>query len=307
MAREAGLNIDDILPGAHDILGTQLFSEFNGTLSNGKICHIVMHSPREDELIAMFSDMTDTFKAHDAIERSENILRNIYDNLPAGIAQYDKDGFLLDVNNKEMEIFGLKNKQDVIGLNLFDNPALPNEIKENFKKGLPGSFNYKYDFNLTANYNKSIHNGIIDLSTKSTPLYDENGELITHLFINIDNTELLNAWGKIQEFEEFFTLIGDYAKVGYAHYNMMDSKGYAIDSWYRNMGEEPGTPLPEVIGIVRHAYPEDREAIREYFQKAIQGKTRRLQRNIRNGKSLTLSVKINHSGPKGGLNKYNLF
>lgn len=281
MAREAGLNIDDILPGAHDILGTQLFSEFNGTLSNGKICHIVMHSPREDELIAMFSDMTDTFKAHDAIERSENILRNIYDNLPAGIAQYDKDGFLLDVNNKEMEIFGLKNKQDVIGLNLFDNPALPNEIKENFKKGLPGSFNYKYDFNLTANYNKSIHNGIIDLSTKSTPLYDENGELITHLFINIDNTELLNAWGKIQEFEEFFTLIGDYAKVGYAHYNMMDSKGYAIDSWYRNMGEEPGTPLPEVIGIVRHAYPEDREAIREYFQKAIQGKTRRLQRNIR--------------------------
>lgn len=280
-ASEAGLQIDMTLPNAREILGTNGFSERNSTLSNGKICHIVMHSPQENELIAMFSDMTDTFKAHDAMERSENILRNIYNNLPVGIEQYDKDGFLIDINNKEMEIFGLKDKKEVLGLNLFGNPVIPDEIKEIFKKGESGSFNFKYNFSLTDDYYPTSKKGVIDLSTKTTPLYDANGNLIYYLFINIDNTELLNARDKIQEFEEFFTLVGDYAKVGYAHYNMVDLKGYAIDSWYRNMGEQPGTPLSEVIGIVPHAYPEDQQAVREYFRQAANGESAMLRRNIR--------------------------
>ena len=279
--REAGLNMDVVLPEAREILGTNRFSERNSTLTNGKICHIVMHSPEEDELIAMFSDMTDTFRAHDAMERSENILRNIYENLPVGIEQYDKDGFLININNKEMEIFGVKDKQEVMGINLYNNPVIPDEIKENFKKGLPGNFSFKYNFSLTNNYYDSSRQGVIDLACKTTPLYDTDGKLICYLIINIDNTELLNARDRIQEFEEFFTLVGDYAKVGYAHYNIMDYKGYAIDSWYRNMGEKIGTPLSEIIGIIPRAYPEDQEIIQEFFQKAVSGEARMLQRNIR--------------------------
>lgn len=279
--KEANFNMETVLPEAREILGTNRFSEHNSALNNGRICHIVTHSPQENELIAMFSDMTDTFKAHNAMERSENILRNIYNNLPVGIEQYDKDGFLININNKEMEIFGLKDKQEVLGISIFDNPVIPDEIKENFKKGLPGSFNFKYNFAKTSDYYDTTRQGSIDLSTKTTPLYDDNGKLIYYIFINIDNTELLNARDKIQEFEEFFTLVGDYAKVGYAHYNMVDLKGYAIDSWYRNMGEKPGTPLAEIIGITPHAYPEDQEIIREYFQKAVNGEAKMLQRNIR--------------------------
>lgn len=33
----------------------------------------------------MFSDMTDTFSAHEALDRSERLLRNIYQNIPVGI------------------------------------------------------------------------------------------------------------------------------------------------------------------------------------------------------------------------------
>ena len=38
---------------------------------------------------------------------------------------YDKDGFLVDINNKDMEIFGVRDKQDVIGVNLFENRMCP--------------------------------------------------------------------------------------------------------------------------------------------------------------------------------------
>ena len=38
---------------------------------------------------------------------------------------------MADLNDKEMEIFGLRHKEDVIGLNLFDNPLLPQGLKDN--------------------------------------------------------------------------------------------------------------------------------------------------------------------------------
>ena len=52
---------------------------------------------------------------------------------------------------------------------------------------------------------------------------------------------------KIQEFEHLFLLIGDYAKVGFAHFNVMTRDGYAQNTWYRNLGEKEGTPMPQVI------------------------------------------------------------
>lgn len=64
-----------------------------------------------------------------ALDHREKILRNIYKNLPAGIELYDKDGYLIDINDKELEIFGLTDKNEVLGINLFDNPNIPQEIK----------------------------------------------------------------------------------------------------------------------------------------------------------------------------------
>ena len=57
--------------------------------------------------------------------------------------------------------------------------------------------------------------------TKVTTLYDENHNPVNYLLINADKTETTVAYNKIQEFEEFFELIGDYAKVGYAHFNIL--------------------------------------------------------------------------------------
>ena len=59
----------------------------------------------------------------------------------------------------------------------------------------------------------------------------------------LDKTETTVAYNKIQEFEEFFELVGDYAKVGYAHFNILSGHGYAQKSWYRNVGEADETPL----------------------------------------------------------------
>lgn len=247
----------------------------------GKICHSIMYSPQHDEVVVMFSDMTETFVAHEALDRSEKILRNIYQNLPVGIELYDKDGYLIDLNDKELEIFGLKSKEDALGVNFFDNPVVPAELKEALKKGNPVDFSFIYNFDHLDSYYSSSHAGVIYLITKITPLFDSSGKLINYLFINIDNTETTNAYSKIQEFEEFFTLVGDYAKVGYAHFNAISRDGYALSSWYKNVGEEDNTPLSQIIGIHSHFHPDDRELMLSFFDKVLKGESTSLRSDMR--------------------------
>ena len=206
-------------------------------------------------------------------------LQNIYKNLPAGIELYD--GFMTDLNDKEMEIFGLRHKEDVIGLNLFDNPLLPQGLKDKLKAGVPIDMSFNYDFDRLDGYYSTSRTGTISLISKFAPLYDALGNLINILLINIDNTETTNAYSKIQDFEEFFTLIGNYAKVGYAHFNALKCDGYAVNSWYRNVGEKEGTPLNEIIKVHSHFHPDDRRMMLRFFDQVLIREASHLRRDVR--------------------------
>ena len=208
-------------------------------------------------------------------------LQNIYKNLPAGIELYDKDGFMTDLNDKEMEIFGLRHKEDVIGLNFFDNPLLPQGLKDKLKAGAPIDMSFNYDFDRLDGYYSTSRTGTISLISKFAPLYDALGNLINILLINIDNTETTNAYSKIQDFEEFFTLIGNYAKVGYAHFNALKCDGYAVNSWYRNVGEKEGTPLNEIIKVHSHFHPDDRRMMLRFFDQVLIREASHLRRDVR--------------------------
>lgn len=220
--------------------------------------------------------------AHQALQNSERILHNIYKNLPVGIELYDKDGQMVDLNKKDMEMFRISNKEDILEVNIFENPILPEEIKQKIKDNENADFTFRYDFSkINKYYQPNSTTGFIDLTTKVTTLYDHNHEPINYLLINVDKTEDTIAYNKIQEFESFFDLVGDYAKVGYAHFDALSRDGYALRSWYRNVGEEEGTPLPEIIGIHSHFHPEDRAVMIDFLDKVIKGESSKLSRDVR--------------------------
>ena len=231
-----------------------------------------------------------------ALDNSEKILRNIYKNLPAGVELYDKDGYLVDINDKELEIFGLSDKNEALGVNLFDNPNIPSEVKERLRAKEDVNFSINYDFSKINQYVDSRRNGIINLTTKVTALYDSQNRFINYLFINIDTTETTNAYTKIQEFENLFLLIGDYAKVGFAHFNVLTRDGYAQDTWYRNLGEKEGTPMPQVIGVYTHVVPEDQAVLKNFVREVKEGKATSLRKEVRvcreNGKYTWTSINV---------------
>lgn len=231
----------------------------------------------------IISIITRMARTNEALDHSEKLLRNIYTNIPVGIELYDKNGYLIDMNNMDVEIFGVPSKESALGINIFDNPMVPAEVHDKLLRREPVSFRMDYSFNKikAGDYFATGKSGTIDLYTKASMLYDVHGELINYLFINLDNTDKTVAYNRIEEFEHFFSLVSRFAKVGYAKFDLISCDGYAIDQWYHNLGEKEGTPLSEVIGKYNNIHPEDRQVMVKFIERVKQGKANSTRKELR--------------------------
>ena len=215
------------------------------------------------------------------IDHNEMIFRKLYVNLPVGVELYDRDGYLIDLTAKDMEIFGIRSKKDVLGVNIFSNPIMPKDVIKKLKENKSVNFRLNYSFKKVDDYYNTSKVGEMDIVTKASILYDQRGEPSSYLLINLDNTEKMIAYNRISEFENVFTLVSVYAKVGYALYDLYTFEGYAIKQWYENMGEKDGTPLSQIIGIYSYIHPNDAGYINSFFEEVKQGKAHHFRREVR--------------------------
>lgn len=215
------------------------------------------------------------------IDHNEMIFRKLYVNLPVGVELYDRDGYLIDLNAKDMEIFGIRSKKDVLGVNIFSNPIMPKDVIKKLKENKSVNFRLNYSFKKADDYYNTSKVGELDIVTKARILYDQRGEPSSYLLINLDNTEKMIAYNRISEFENVFTLVSVYAKVGYALYDLYTFEGYTIKQWYENMGEKDGTPLSQIIGIYSYIHPNDAGYINSFFEEVKQGKAHHFRREVR--------------------------
>ena len=279
-SREAAPRLEYLL----EIVNTGTHKEMDMCFElTNKHCHVVIYSPEKNEVVALFLDTTDSVQTHLALDHSEKLFKNIFANIPVGVEIYDKDGFLVDINNKDMEIFGVRDKQDVIGVNLFENPNVSAQLAERIQTEDMVDFRLNYAFDRTEGYYSTSKQpkDVIHLYTKVSKVYDSKGNFTGYAMINIDNTERIDAMSRICDFENFFLLISDYAKVGYAKLNLLDRKGYAIKQWYKNMGEDENTQLADVVGIYSKMYPSDRRRMLDFFSKARVGEAKHFQGEMR--------------------------
>ena len=243
--------------------------------------HWVIYSPGKDEIVGLFLDSTGSVQANRALDRSEKLFQNIFANIPAGVEIYDKDGYLIDLNNKDLEIFGVVNKSDVIGVNFFDNPNVPQGIRDRVRNEDLVDFRLNYSFEQAGGYYETSRCNVIELYAKVSKLYDNEGNFSGYILISIDNTERIDAMNRIRDFENFFLMISDYAKVGYAKLNLLNRKGYAIKQWYKNLGEEEDALLDEVVGVYTQMHPEDRKRFLDFYDEVRDGKRRHFQGEMR--------------------------
>ena len=132
-------------------------------------------------------------------------------------------------------------------------------------------FRLNYSFNKASDYYHSDKSNIIELYTKVSKLFDSQGNFNGYVLINIDNTERIDAINRIRDFENFFLLISDYAKVGYAKLNLLSKRGYAIKQWFKNMGETEDIPLSSVVGAFDKMRPLNWQKVFDFYEKVLAG------------------------------------
>ena len=205
-ASELGFNYMGNLNYISDIIDENCYKELEVPFpASGKNSRCIVYSPEKDEVVALFVDITETQLAHRALDRNEKLFRNIFTNIPVGIEIYDQNGFMIDINNKDMDIFGVREKKDVLGVNVYQNPNVPEDVKERMQYEESLDFGMNYPFSGIEGYYDSKKKGYIALYSKVSRLCDGAGNFLGHIFLNIDNTERLDAINKIQDFENFFS------------------------------------------------------------------------------------------------------
>ena len=271
-ASEKGRDLDVELPVLAEVLRSERYVDLTDHMGDTrKYVRTIMYSTQKDEVICLMSDMTEIYEAHQALDRSEKILRNVYDNLPAGLELYDKEGYLIDMNNKDVEIFGVRNKETTLGVNFFQNPNVPEDIRKKVRNREEISFKLVYPFDQVGDYYSCQKTGHIEIYTTVSMLYDAQGELVNFMLINMDNTEINRAHSRIAEFESSFSMVCRFGKVGYCRFDLLTRDGYGVPQWYQNLGEKEDTPLREVLGVYNHVHPDDKSYLLECIRRVKLG------------------------------------
>lgn len=147
----------------------------------------------------MFSIIIERLQTQNSLEESRKHIselstkfKQFFNNLPVGVELYDAEGLLVDLNEADARMFGTT-REDLLGIDLFANPAIPPHILTNVKHGQPFSFPLVYDFSAIQNtsyYSSAFVDQIKYLQIKGIGLDDPEFGRVGYLVIISDNTDV---------------------------------------------------------------------------------------------------------------------
>ena len=133
------------------------------------------------------------------------LFKAIYTDSPIGIEIYDSKGKLIDLNQSCMELFGVSNKDEVKGFDLFNDPNITKDHLTKLRQRETVRFESSFNFDL-VNKNKlyrTTKSGKIHLDVLITPLFIGENKSISNYLVQIqDNSEQKIAEHKLIEFNE---------------------------------------------------------------------------------------------------------
>lgn len=188
------------------------------------------------------------------INMQNKILSLIPEYLSLGVVFYDKDGYLKYANNVALNMFSTTMEQ-VLDINIFDDPNITAEDKAELKKGVNVSFETDYDFDLCGEtfFNTGIRGARKYFVTKVAIMRSEAGDVQGYLLTCEDVTEKKEQERKIKSVQKELALALNAGKLTSWNYRLEDSMFYKFDYYIENIEKR------SLEFIRKRIHPEERE------------------------------------------------
>ncbi len=214
-------------------------------------------------------------RTRNELQRSEQMHRMVYSNLPIGIELYDRDARLITANEAACSIFQTKT-EDNIGSCMFDWPSFAShpEMIENVRQGQDVSFDNSYDFPTDDGSGTSTRH----LSFQCTTIRGRDGQIENYLLVVIDNTEKIQTYLDLKRFQDSLDSISEFAQVGISEMDVLKGEFTATEQCYKNINLWPGATLQDIKEV---AHPEDMHDLIEFMHEVKKGNATRFSKEIR--------------------------
>jgi signal transduction histidine kinase/PAS domain-containing protein len=247
---------------------------------NGRYFHEIAYLADESHIVELVIDTTETVKAYNLQSKNNVLFKEIFQNIPIGEALYDMNGHITDMNNYFLEQFGFSDKSDLEGYSFLEDRNLSGINRQMIIDNDISDFVVEYDFDKVDNY-RTRRTGVVTMNCRIFKIYDRDNNHFRFMFICIEESDHFFSMTRVHDFENFFSLISNYAKIGYAKMNICTHEGYAIKQWFKNMGEDENTPLDQIIGVYGQMHPDDRAELLQFYEDAKAGNSKGLIKEIR--------------------------
>ena len=228
--------------------------------------------PEKDMIVLIIMDVSEWVRAEKQLKTSEKMFRSVFEESPLGMEIYDHEGKLTRINRKCADIFGLVNTSEVIGLDLFEDPNISDEMKERLINCQIVHYDTIFDFGKVKEKNlyRTNRSGEIFIELVITPLVTE-GRINGYIMQISDITDRKNAEEALKESEEKFRGVAERSS---DIIMLTDTEGkttYVSPSVKKILGYEPEEMLETTADQFVH--PEDLEAAYESIRKNSAGES----------------------------------
>jgi PAS domain S-box-containing protein len=165
-----------------------------------------MHiSPLEDKggillgQVITISDITGQKLVEEALRKSEEQFRNVYETAPLAFVVWDKNRHILDWNKKAEDIFGWS-KEEVVGKDFFD--FIIPEISRTQVEDVVNIFLEDKCYSHSINENITKNGKIITCEWNNSTLHNDDGKIIGAISLALDITQRREGEKALRENEE---------------------------------------------------------------------------------------------------------
>lgn len=102
-------------------------------------------------------------------------------------------------------------------------------------------------------------------------IYNTPGDDDELVILLEDITDATRSREQLDDFENLFSLVSDFAHVGCANYNLLTGEGYTKGPWVQNYGEREDTPVSQIIGTWQYVHPDDRDRMKQLLARLERG------------------------------------